>query len=145
MIPTEKTKDCKMNFWDKMGVLTSAVCIVHCIALPMILVFLPTLVLTSGHGNHTIWEEIFHFLILFAIIFFAAIAFYRGYKRHNDIRPIRYLVAGLSLVIFVITIGHEIENLYLRYGLNILGSLLLIRAHILNHICRKCDHSHSHQ
>lgn len=128
-----------MNSWDRVGVIASSLCIVHCFILPLIFILAPYLV-ESSNGEEPLLEEIVHFAFLFAVTLIAIVAFYRGYKMHHNLGPTRYFFCGLAIVFLVLIFEPYFPNIYLPHAINIVGSLLLIRAHILNHACKKCSH-----
>lgn len=127
----------KLGRWDFWGVLISGLCVVHCIAVPIILILFPALGLSFFPQ-----EDMTHAVLLAFILGVAGIAFVTGYRVHGQWQPVAWLVAGLSIIIFATffvhsELGHKWEPIFA-----IIGSLCLIRAHYLNHHCKKCDHEH---
>jgi MerC mercury resistance protein len=129
----------KLSGWDYWGVLVSGLCVIHCLAVPIVILLFPALGLSMFPQ-----EDMTHAVLLAFILGVAGIAFFTGYRVHGNWRPVAWLVAGLILVIFATFFvhkhfGHQFEPLFA-----IAGSLCLIRAHYLNHKCKKCEHEHAH-
>src|SRR4051794_298429 len=79
------------TFWDGAGVLTSLLCVIHCVGLPLVLTVFPNL------GFAFFQSESFH---LVAAILAGAIAlscFQKGYRQHPDRRLM--LGGGLGAVL----------------------------------------------
>jgi MerC mercury resistance protein len=107
---------------DGVAVGLSALCLVHCLALPAMTVGLPAL----GAIPHAHWMHAMMFSLALPI---SAWAFYRGYVRHIRLLPILLGVAGLvMLALGVITHGTGRAET----GFTVFGTLLLICAHGLN-------------
>lgn len=124
--------------WDKLGVFVSSLCIVHCLLLPVLIVAFPTL---ASFLN--LDEEKTHLLLMAFLVPAALFAVYSGYRMHGEYSPMKWLVLGLLFVIFGTffahaLFGHDWEPLFV-----ILGSIFLVRGHILNsHHCKKCEEDH---
>jgi hypothetical protein len=121
-------------YWDKLGIAGSGLCLIHCLALPVVVGILP------GLGIAFLADEIVHQLLAFLLIAFAALAFIPGYRRHHDKRVLLLMATGLGLILFA-TWGGALVDLH-GAGETVLsaaGSVLLISAHLLNHsFCRSC-------
>ncbi len=121
--------------------LISGLCVVHCIAVPLVIVLFPAI------GLQIFPQEDLTHAVLFAFILgTAGLAFVSGYRVHGQWQPVAWLVVGLIIVSFATffvhrTMGHMWEPIFA-----IAGSLCLIRAHYLNHTCKKCleDHAEHH-
>lgn len=122
------------SYWDKLGIAGSGLCVVHCLALPVMVGVLP------GLGIAFLADEIVHQTLAFLLIAFAALAFIPGFKRHRDKRVLWLMASGLGLILSA-TWGGELVDLH-GAGETIIavaGSVLLICAHFLNHsFCRTC-------
>lgn len=127
----------KISGWDLWGVVISALCVVHCLAVPVILIVFP------AFGREFLPQEDFtHAVLLGFIIGVAGLAFISGYKVHGKWQPVAWLVAGLALAIFATFFAHEMLGHNWEPVFAIAGSLCLVRAHYLNHYCKKCEHAH---
>lgn len=100
----------------------SALCLVHCLALPVLLAAAP--VLAAGVPDAP-WV---HPAILGLAAPLALVALGRGWRRHHDARPPLLGAVGVALLtggVFVATASGET-------ALTVGGALLLAAAHLLN-------------
>ena len=129
-------------FLDKVGLAISWGCIVHCIAIPLIVPFIPVLSAVEGENTHKI--------LLVILLFIALFAFYRGYRLHKQ-KIILFLgTTGIALLTAALFIEgehahsnlepHHSELLELSWHtiVTTIGSILLIIAHIKNIRFCKC-------
>ena len=119
---------------DRLGIWASVACAVHCLLTPLLLSFSAVFVrLLPG-------EEAFHRKLAVVVAGSAALALFYGFRKHRRIRVLVLMGAGLSLIIGTAWWGHLFPNHWLEVGVTILGSLLLITAHRLNHtFCKQCE------
>lgn len=116
------------------GLTASLLCLVHCLALPLVTPFLPLL---AGH-NHWFTESLFVTLIALSTL-----TIYRGYKTHRDKRSLCLAIPAFGLLSFSLLIPHT----GLQIAVSVLGSFLMTLAHYTNYqFCRHhkpcCDHAH---
>lgn len=126
----------KAQLVDYSGLFASTLCMIHCLLGPLLLLAIPSLSLLFSH-------ELIHILLLFLIVPFALIAFIRTALHHQTYRPLTVGLVGLVLVAcgaFIDTWWIE-KNISLETPLTVLGSLILIIAHLIN--LRVCRHSHA--
>lgn len=125
------------KIWDFLGMITSVLCVIHCVALPVIALLLPTVAAYfSGDATH----QIFFGILLWA----GAFALVPGYRMHRKLRPIAWLLVGLILMTGATFYVHDLLSHAWEPIIAILGSMCLIRAHYLNHkLCGHCD-QHRH-
>jgi uncharacterized membrane protein len=113
---------------DKLGILTSAICIIHCIVFPLFFTMIPFLELL---------DERFEWLLLVAALFIGILSFYDNYKKHSYSTSIKIF----SLAFVFIGLAKLSENEFY----NIIGLILLIAAHITNYqFVKKKDGCHPH-
>lgn len=125
------------NFWDQFGISLSTVCAIHCLLVPVIVVFLPLTALTVFITD---WLHPIFILLMIPSIYFAA------KRSHYDKKIVRFLVSGLALV----TVGWFFYAIWhleaVEIALTITGSILLIRGHWLNYrhhrVCKNKTHVH---
>lgn len=118
---------------DKLGICLSALCLIHCLITPMLLIFLPAL---SLWGHH-----VFHDALLVILPLLAIAAFIPGFVRHRDPRVFYWAIPGLAAVVLG-TLLFE-EEIILQAIITISGSILLIRAHLKNRaLCACCEAGH---
>lgn len=112
------------RFADQAGIWLSSLCLVHCLLTPFILLGLPALSLFK-------LSESLHEALAIILPAIALVAFVPGFRRHHQIRVLVLGAIGLLLII-----GAALFNAQLAPALEALitisGSLLLVRAHVLN-------------
>ena len=122
-----------ISFWDRVGLATSLICIIHCTLTPVLLFFLPIL------GSY--FESPIVHIILALVVFPVGIyALYSGFQMHR-----RRGILIVGLIGFVgIGIGLATSQLYEELIFTAIGGVLLSVAHVLNlRACRNCHASHS--
>ncbi|MEZ4872980.1 MAG: MerC domain-containing protein [Bdellovibrionales bacterium] len=125
----------KIQFWDKIGVFVSSLCIVHCLIFPLMMVIFPSLALVLGFDvDHT------HMLLLVFLVPAAFFAIYSGYKVHGEKRPLYAMALGFAFVLFGTLHGFGWVPHKLEPVLVLIGSVIMVRAHFINsHHCKKCE------
>ena len=111
---------------DRVGVLLSGLCALHCLAGLM-------LVAGLGFGGEVLLAPAIHRVGLALAIGVGAITLVLGVVRHGDPRPLQLGAAGLALMSVALVVGHgSAEALFTIAGVALLGW-----AHIRNlrHSC----------
>lgn len=112
------------GLWDKAAVLLSGLCLVHCLALPVLVVFLPFLSeLSDGH---------LHAQLLVFVIPVSVFAFAVGFRRHRNWTVIGAGVLGMAVLAIGGTYVHSHYGLAADRALTICGSIILAVAHFFN-------------
>lgn len=108
---------------EGMAVSTSVFCLVHCLALPLLLLLAP------GFLGLFLLSEKFHFAALALIVPSALAAFWLGYRRHRGALPAMLGVAGTACLAAALlpAVGEGGET-----AITVCGSLLLVIGHSLN-------------
>lgn len=128
-----------MKIFDKLGMMISIGCMIHCLLLPIILPILPTLGFIFGHDGR------FHLYLSALIICIACIALIPGYIKHKDFEPL-----GFSIMATIILVSAGIVELIIGHTLQIVlttivGSCTMVAAHWKNHKCLcRCEHHNKH-
>lgn len=108
---------------DGFAVGASALCLIHCLALPLLIAALPAIASRIDIG------EGFHLGVLLFAIPTSAFALIEGWRRHRGVAPLFVGGAGLALL----ALGLAFENwVAVETGVTVAGSLLLAGAHIVN-------------
>lgn len=127
---------------DRLGICLSALCLVHCLLTPVLILLLPSLQLVDAHGaegGHA--HETFHLALLLVLPILAVMAFIPGYRRHGDKRVFAWAAPGLILVALVAIFFEDIS--WTGSLISVAGSLMLIRAHVINRrLCACCETGH---
>lgn len=125
-----------IRFADYAGMAASALCLAHCLAMPLVLAAFPLLGLGGEH--HAL-----HDALLLGVTVPVLLALVPGYLAHRDPAPL--LLGGSGLAIFLAAVlvagprlGHAFET-----ALAVASSVLLLAAHRRNHaFCRRCATGH---
>jgi hypothetical protein len=109
------------NRLDRVGVLLSGLCALHCIAGLL-------LVAGLGLGGEVLFAPEIHRIGLALAIVVGAITLVLGVIRHGDPRPLQVGAAGLGLMIVALVVGHGSAEALLTIG----GVTLLAWSHLRN-------------
>lgn len=124
--------------WDYMGILFSGLCVVHCLLVPIVLFLFPAF----GFAIFP-QEDLTHVVLLAFILGVAGIAFWTGYRVHGQWQPVVWMAFGIATIIYATFFAHHQLGHHWEPIVAIIGSLCLIRAHYLNHKCKRCEHDHT--
>jgi peptidoglycan/LPS O-acetylase OafA/YrhL len=112
---------------DRMGIFFSGACALHCLLMPILPFFLPTLTI------HFEFEWL-HYLLLLLIVPTAWLSFYRHNNIPNKSTPLKFGLSGVLFLIVAVAgeklLSFEVENL--EVILTTIGSVMLICGHFLN-------------
>ena len=123
----------KIWFWDRLGVWTSGLCVVHCLALPVVFAVLPSLMPDEAVSDSA------HRAFGAALVVISLFAFVPGYRLHRIAVAMALGAFGLTCVLLAAFAGHERLGDYGETGLTVIGSIALIVAHLRNRLlCRCC-------
>lgn len=131
-----RAADAHVGKLDGLALTLSAICLVHCLALPVALTLLPTL--AAGVLDHAD----FHKLMLVVALPASLLAFGIGCRRHRRSDVLILGGLGLSMLVFAAYAAHAWHGELERY-VTVAGGLVLAFAHIQNfRACRgsDCDH-----
>lgn len=79
---------------DRLGIVASALCAVHCAATPILLVFLPTLQFTEWMAS-----PLFHQIAAVFCVSLVAISIVPAYRKHKDVRVLSFSGVGLAMIL----------------------------------------------
>lgn len=120
--------------WTEIGAVgTSILCLVHCIALPLLIAFLPSLA-----GMLSVPADLHRWILLLAVPGSGA-ALLIGRASHGGIGPLLVGSAGLCALASGALL---LDGTRLEIPITVLGSLLLAGAHVLNWRRRHASHDH---
>lgn len=111
------------NRLDRVGVLLSGLCALHCVAGLLLVAGLGL-----GLGGEVLFAPEIHRVGLALAIVVGAITLVLGVVRHGDPRPLQIGAAGLGLMIVALVVGHGSAEAVLTIG----GVTLLAWAHLRN-------------
>ncbi len=132
---------------DGLGVLASTLCLVHCLALPLLAGALPFVLQGSSdahhhhhhHGHEHAAGISLHIVLFLAIAPIALIALGRGYLHHRRGAIPLLGACGLALLGLGMSVGGPLE-----IALSVVGSIGLAAAHLWNHKSLPCYASGVH-
>ena len=107
--------------FDRLGVVLSALCLVHCIAGTV-------LVAGMGLGATFLLDPAIHRIGLVVAVIVAGIAIGIGAVRHRRKRPFVVAMTGLSFMGGALAVGHGAEEVVLT----MIGVTLVATGHVLN-------------
>jgi len=109
---------------DKIAIGLSGLCLVHCLALPLVIAVAPFLSeLSDGH---------LHAQMLVVILPLSTIALAIGFRRHQSRRIIAWATAGMLLLVLGGTVMHTEFGLLWDRGFTMAGSVILAVSHWYN-------------
>ena len=121
---------------DQIAIALSAVCIVHCMAVPVAVAVLPIAAVTIGSGTH------FHALMLWLVVPTSLVGFSLGFRIHGKPGIVALGATGLTGIAVAALWGHANWPLAAEIGFSIVSSLILGTAHYRNFL--EVRHCHLH-
>lgn len=117
---------------DRLGISLSAVCLAHCLAIPVLLTLLPMTQLG--------WlsEELFHDILLTVILPTSVIALGLGCHRHRQWQILLLGFVGLGLLTSLAVMPHDSLSLMTERAITVVAGCLLVIAHYMNF--NRCQH-----
>jgi hypothetical protein len=123
--------------FDQIAIALSAICIVHCLAVPVLLAVLPIAAVSFGNSEH------FHGLMLWLVVPTSLLGFLMGYRLHRRYGLLVLGAVGIAVLGAAAIWGHQAWAEWLEVSVSVAGSLLLATAHWHNfRAVRRC---HQHQ
>jgi hypothetical protein len=121
-----------IRYADYAGMAASTLCLVHCLAMPLLLAAFPLLGLKGEH--HAL-----HDALLLGVTVPVLLALVPGYLKHRDPVALMLGVAGLvCFLVAVFVLGPQVGEVAETVGA-VLSSVLLLAAHLRNHrYCKDC-------
>lgn len=121
------------DWLDGAAVTLSTLCLIHCAALPLLIVGLPSFAQFSASHLHA--------QALMLVIPLSFLALGLGFRRHRDVKIVAVGIVGMLLLVFGATIAHQQLGLAADRAFTIGGSLTLATAHFLNSYRKKLINS----
>jgi len=112
---------------DKAAISLSLLCTVHCLALPLIAVFLPAI------AAMPFADEAFHLWLLVAVVPTSAYALTLGCKKHQRYRVVVTGAVGLLTLIAAAVFGHDLLGETGEKALTVAGTIIIAFGHIWNY------------
>lgn len=120
---------------EAFGACVSGLCLVQCVAMPVIVAFSPTLAhLIPG-------DERVHRVLAFLVVGAGVPSFLSGTRKHRKYWILGTGCAGMAVVVGALAFADRFSSHLAEIGVTSLGSVLLTTAHLVNRtFCRKCSH-----
>ena len=116
--------------WDLAGIGASSLCVLHCVATPLLVVILPVVEAV---------EKQTHAAFALAILGIGLLAFWPGYRRHSRWRIAAAAFVGFGLISLGVTAPAGLLSESAETVATILGGAILVAAHLRNaNFCRSC-------
>lgn len=118
---------------DRLGIITSVACAIHCTVLPALISSLPFL------GFDILENKAIEWSMISLALLFGTLSLYHGYAHHHKkTLPLVLFLIGFAFLIFNQVIGERLILIFIPFA-----SLFIISAHVLNlYYCRisgKCE------
>lgn len=121
--------------FDRIAIALSAICIVHCLAVPVIVAILPIAAVSFGESEH------FHGLMLWLVVPTSVLGFFLGYRLHGRMDLVLVAAAAIAILAAAAVWGHTAWTEAVEVTVSVAGSLLLASAHWMNfRAVRRCHH-----
>lgn len=130
----------KHKWTHYIGVGSSLLCLVHCLALPVLLVAFPAFTSIDLTVIDTFWEYVFIGLSIVSV--YTIVQMHRTHKRYSAALPIAFF--GVIMLLIALFVHHDNFGYFLPAG-----SILILVAHVLNlkmcnthkNCLKECAHS----
>ena len=110
---------------DKVAVLLSGLCLLHCLLLPFVIAVLPFL------GQ--IGDDHFHQELLLFVVPVSVVALTVGFRRHGHAEVLLFGGLGLAVLIIGGTFIHEVYGAMVDRLMTVTGSMILAGTHYRNY------------
>ena len=119
--------------YDKIAISFSVVCALHCLLLPIIVIFLPSISATF------LGTEDFHKTLLYFVIPSSIIALSLGCKMHGKYEVYSYGFFGIGALLFASFFGHDYLGEVGEISLTLIGAGIVSLGHYKNQkLCADC-------
>ena len=119
---------------DKAAIGLSVACAVHCLALPLFIVLLPSIAALRLN------DEAFHVWMVVAVVPTSVYALTMGCKRHKRYRFLTLGCIGLACLILAVALGEALLGEAGEKALTAVGAGIIAYAHYKNYrLCRRQD------
>ena len=112
--------------FDRLAIVASLLCAIHCVILPIFLVSFPTLLSLPVDDHH------FHQILVWFVVPFSVAGALLGYFKHKNTTVLIGAVVGIAMVIGAAVFGHDFLGEIGEKIATVLGSIILIAAHYKN-------------
>ncbi|HEY9718691.1 MAG TPA: MerC domain-containing protein [Trichormus sp.] len=122
---------------DTLGIAASSLCLVHCLAMPLVVGILPLVGLKFLEGHPA------HVTLAFFVLTFALLAIVPGYLKHRRGDILAMMLVGVGLVLYATFLAQFTLGESAEIPIITVGNLILVFTHLRNRALHKCTvHSH---
>lgn len=122
------------NVLDQSAITLSTLCLIHCLALPVIMIALPNIITTAVN------QEFFHSLMVLCVLPISIFALTMGCKKHNKLSVALSGGLGLLLLVIAVVFGESHLGEFIEKVMTTIGALFIAIAHIQNYkLCLKAE------
>ena len=114
------------KYLDRVAIALSTICIVHCLAMPLLIAVLPVAALAIGGDGH------FHSLMLWFVVPTSVLGFGLGLRVHRRIDIVVMGAVAIAALAAAALWGHSAWDPSLEVTANVAASVLLAAAHWRN-------------
>ena len=119
---------------DKTAISLSIICALHCLALPSLLVMLPSLTALN------LADEVVHLWMLAAVIPISIYALTMGCRKHKRLGIVALGLVGITTSIAAALLGHDVLGETGEKIIVTTGAFIIAISHWQNHqLCRRLD------
>ena len=122
---------------DRSAIGLSFLCVLHCLAVPLTLILMPSLAALP------IADERVHLLLVFLVLPTSTVALTLGCRQHGLKHILAWGLTGIAILVLAAGLGEEFLGEYGEKILTVVGSVLVAVGHVLNFKCCRtagCDH-----
>jgi hypothetical protein len=112
--------------FDRIAIVLSTICIVHCLAVPIVVAVLPIAAITLADDAH------FHALMLWLVVPTSAVGFALGFRVHRRWGIVAFGAAGAGALAAAAIFGHAYWAESVEVTASVVASLALAGAHWMN-------------
>jgi MerC mercury resistance protein len=118
---------------DQVAIAMSGLCVVHCLAGPLLVVLAPAVLISFG-----VSDALFHRLLLLVVVPSSAVGLGLGCRRHRDRAVIGLGLLGLAALCLAAIAGHDLLGEAGERALTLAGAVVIATAHLRNfRLCRR--------
>ena len=122
------------NTLDQASIGLSFLCVVHCLALPVVLVLAPSL------ASLPLGDEHFHLWLVMLVVPTSSLALFLGCRRHRRWHISVWGITGVSVLLMTAVFGHSVLGEVGERAFTVIGAVLVAIGHGLNYkLCRQVD------
>lgn len=114
------------KYFDRVAIALSTICIVHCLAMPLVIALLPVTALALGGDGH------FHALMLWLVVPTSVLGFGLGVRVHRRADIVALGALAIAALGAAALWGHSAWDASVEVLVNVGASVLLAAAHWRN-------------